>query len=133
MLYLQDKYLSDIFSSLYIPLLSMVPLKTQIHRLQKAQSQHLFLFLDHHTCERFYLNHSIPEFVVFLLAQVHEPACLIEVRGLAPFLLRNGYMVCLALATPAAVPTPISETSFTEILASGLTFLSQILAELNPL
>ena len=55
-----------------------------------------------------------------------DPACFIEVSGLAPVPPSNPDIViwsALAFATPAAtVPTPTSETSFTEILAFGFTF-----------
>ena len=55
-----------------------------------------------------------------------EPACLIEVSGEAPVPPSKPAMVtwsARALATPAAtVPTPTSETSFTETSAAGLTF-----------
>ena len=54
-------------------------------------------------------------------------ACLIEVRGEAPVPPSKPAMVtwsARALATPAAtVPTPISETSFTDTWPSGLAFL----------
>ena len=52
-----------------------------------------------------------------------EPACLIEVSGEAPVPPSKPEMVmwsARALATPAAtVPTPTSETSFTETSAAG--------------
>ena len=55
-----------------------------------------------------------------------EPACFIDVSGLAPVPPSKPAIViwsALAFATPAAtVPTPISDTNFTLILASGLTF-----------
>ena len=55
-----------------------------------------------------------------------EPACLIEVSGEAPVPPSKPAMVtwsARAFATPAAtVPTPISETSFTDTWPSGLTF-----------
>ncbi len=54
------------------------------------------------------------------------PACLMAVSGEAPVPPSKPEMVmwsARALATPAAtVPTPTSETSFTEMSASGLTF-----------
>ena len=54
------------------------------------------------------------------------PACLIEVSGEAPVPPSKPEIVTWSarpLDTPAAtVPTPISETSFTETAASGLTF-----------
>ena len=56
-----------------------------------------------------------------------EPACLIEVSGEAPVPPSKPAMVtwsARAFETPAAtVPTPTSETSFTETAAAGLTFL----------
>ncbi|MNS90189.1 hypothetical protein D3C72_1242280 [compost metagenome] len=55
-----------------------------------------------------------------------EPACLREVSGEAPVPPSKPATViwsARALATPAAtVPTPTSDTSFTETSASGLTF-----------
>ena len=55
-----------------------------------------------------------------------EPACFIDVKGLAPVPPSKPDIVmwsAFAFATPAAtVPTPISETNFTDILALGLTF-----------
>ena len=56
-----------------------------------------------------------------------EPACMIDVNGLAPVPPSYPEMStwsARALATPAAmVPTPTSDTSLTLIRASGLTFL----------
>ena len=56
-----------------------------------------------------------------------EPACFTEVRGLAPVPPSIPEIVtwsAFALATPAAtVPTPTSDTNFTDISAFGLTFL----------
>ena len=55
-----------------------------------------------------------------------EPACLIEVSGAAPVPPSNPDTVtwsARALLTPAAtVPTPISDTSFTDTRLVGLTF-----------
>ena len=55
-----------------------------------------------------------------------EPACLMEVSGEAPVPPSKPEIVtwsARALATPAAtVPTPTSETSFTDTSAAGLTF-----------
>jgi hypothetical protein len=55
------------------------------------------------------------------------PACLIDESGEAPVPPSKPEMVtwsAFALATPAAmVPTPISETSFTDTRAFGFTFL----------
>ena len=55
-----------------------------------------------------------------------EPACFSEVRGLAPVPPSKPEMVTwsdIAFDTPAAtVPTPTSETSFTETSPEGLTF-----------
>ena len=56
-----------------------------------------------------------------------EPACVREVRGLAPVPPSKPEMVTwsdIAFETPAAtVPTPISLTSFTETRDFGFTFL----------
>ncbi len=55
-----------------------------------------------------------------------DPAWVSEVRGLAPVPPSKPEIVtwsARALETPAAtVPTPISDTSLTEIAARGLTF-----------
>jgi len=55
-----------------------------------------------------------------------EPACLIDDQGDAPVPPSWPAITtwsALALATPAAmVPTPISDTSLTEMSARGLTF-----------
>ena len=75
-------------------------------------------------------------FDVFLPNQVPKvSACLIDDNGDAPVPPSYPEIITtspLAFATPEAIVPPASETNFTLIRASLLTFLNQKSIELNP-